>query len=1573
MTIDELLETFRADSASEYEKGARFERLMKNFLLSYPPYLGQIASVKLWKNFSNERDLGIDLVAETVDGNHWAVQCKFYAETAAVDKPDVDSFISNSGRTFNGISFASRIFIATTNNFTDNASKMLDDQTPPVRKITLETLRNARVDWEKIRDGQFGETVIKKNSPRPYQREAIDAARLHFQTESRGKLIMACGTGKTFTALKIAEELTNGRGLILFLVPSLSLVKQTLEAWTADAQNPLRYICVCSDETVTRGVEDSIRNVDLPVSVTNDPAAIAQNLQKIRRNATGLTVVFSTYQSLDRVAEAQKTFDAPFDLAICDEAHRTAGNTAKDKDAKLFALIHDETAIRARRRIYMTATPKLYNEATKAAAARDDRTVWSMDDEKIFGREFYHISFKRAIELGCLSDYEIMIFAVSEGEVKQSLRDAIFQKYEQSFKDLKVSFSVDDAAKLIGCINALSKRVTEKSRHLIADDATPMHKAVAFFPKINDSKANAAILSDIQEIYAESLSPAERAKIIALDYVHHVDGKMNASDRAKALENLKAAPTDGNVCRIITNVRCLSEGVDVPSLDAVIFLTPKKSPVDIVQAVGRALRKAAGKKRGYIVVPIVAPVINAGQARDYFAANNQKYDTVWRVVNALKAHDESISVEVERLASSGKSPKIHPAHSPDFEQYSLPFEIFQTELLAQVVEHAGNRYYWLEWADKIAAIVERHVRQIAQILASGGDARTAFNSFLADLHKNINPTITEADAIDMLAQHLVSRPVFEALFDNYSFASQNPVSKSMSAVIAQLDKSGLAKDRAELDKFYREVREGCRDMGSAQNRQRIISNLYDNFFKQALPKTVQQLGIVYTPPEVVDFILHSVSAALEKFFHRNISDRNVHVLEPFAGTGTFLARLIQSGLIHSADLKRKYQSELHANEIVLLAYYIAAVNIENAFHAATNSATYAPFSGICLTDTFQTYEIDEAKKARAKNRQGTLIESYDAPLKENFGRIQQQLDTEIEIIIGNPPYSVGQKSANDNAQNVHYDHLEHRIAETYAAKTAATNKNSLYDSYIKAFRWASDRISNGGIVGFVTNAGWLDGAAMDGLRECFEQDFTEIYIFNLRGNARTQGEIRRKEAGNIFESGSRAPIAITILVKVPNHTGAATIHYCDIGDYLSREDKLSRIAELKSAFSPAFRANEIIIRPNPRHDWINQRGDAFDGFIILGDKKDKANRRTIFSAYSSGVETKRDAWTYNFSRAEVAENMAAMIDFYNSATVEDRDPKKISWTRSMVKNKNRGREFEFAADKIVEAMYRPFCKQYLYFDRLLNEEVFQVHKIFPTGIDQNLLICVPGTSGNKNFSVLITDKISDYSFNDAAQCFPLYWYSRSKQTNLFEEEYERRDGVTDWSLEQARRCYGGWVSKEDVFYYVYGFLHMPAYRAEFAAELKKSLPRIFFVESAADFGALVAAGRALAALHLNYEAQAPTAGVVVVGEAAADYRVRKLKLVRSGETLTLVYNSAVRLEGIPARALEYVVNGRSPLEWLVERYQVKTDKASGIVNDPNLWCAERGEPAYILRLAESLVTVSLKTLEIVAGLPEIKF
>jgi len=831
---------------------------------------------------------------------------------------------------------------------------------------------------------------------------------------------------------------------------------------------------------------------------------------------------------------------------------------------------------------------------------------------------------------------------------------------------------------------------------------------------------------------------------------------------------------------------------------------------------------------------------------------------------------------------------------------------------------------------------------------------------------------------------MITRPVFEALFEDYSFVSSNPISIAMQNMLDLLEDTTLEKDQELLQKFYLSVQERASGIDNAEGRQRVIVELYDKFFRTAFPMTVEKLGIVYTPVEVVDFIVRSVAEVLKQEFDRELSDENIHILDPFTGTGTFITRLLQCGLITREALERKYRREIHANEIVLLAYYIASINIENTFHdlRGDGQADYLPFNGICLTDTFQLGENDDSKAL------------FSEMFSKNSERVIAQQQSPLRVIIGNPPYSVGQNSANDNAQNMNYPKLEERISGTYAKWSTATNKNSLYDSYIKAFRWASDRLDpeNGGIIAFVSNSGWMDGSAMDGFRKNLEEEFSSVYVFDLRGNQRTSGELSRRECCKIFGSGSRTPIAVTILVKKPKHAGKATIRYCDIGDYLSRDEKLVKISQLGSI--GAAEMDWQTIAPNDKHDWINQRDGLFETFIPIGDKNNK-QAKTFFSFYSCGVKTNRDSWVYNFSSEKLKSKIASMIQFYNENVQEFQtakskdertnsneiirlDPTKISWTRGLRADFDRIKYHKYDKSLIRSSIYRPFTKMWYYFDRNFNDMIYQIPKLFPTPESQNLVICVSGVGVTKEFSAIITDVTPDLELIGKSQCFPLYYYERNvnAQPDLFKPqaqgEYTRHTAITDFIFNLCQEKYSPQITREDIFYYVYGLLHSPCYKERFSADLKKNLPHIPLVDLGADFQGFSEAGRQLADLHLHYESVEPYGKLAITGLEHNDFRVVKMRFADKDTKDTIIFNRHIRISGIPSAAYDYVVNGRSAIEWIMERYQITRHKESQIVNDPNEWLAG-SEPRYIYDLLLKIIRVSLETMAIVRQLPTLSW
>jgi predicted helicase len=1294
-----------------------------------------------------------------------------------------------------------------------------------------------------------------------------------------------------------------------------------------------------------------------------------------------LKVVFSTYQSIDVIAKAQKEIGFEFDLVICDEAHRTTGVTYANEDESAFVKVHDNSVIKSSKRLYMTATPRLYSEDSKDKALQANIAVSSMDDESKYGKEIHRIGFGEAVEAKLLADYKVLILTMSESEVPDAVQKALAQEDSE--------ISTDDASKLIGCINALSK-------HIIGDGGTLdggstqdiMRKAVAFCPKIVDSKKITEDFNEIGEVYKEK-SPEEKQKSLALAKSKHIDGTMDATKRDELMSWLKADAEDPNESRILTNVRCLSEGIDVPSLDAVMFLSARNSQVDVVQSVGRVMRTSPGKDYGYIIIPVVIP---DGVKPEIALNDNKRYAVVWTVLNALRAHDDRFNATVNKIEMNKKRPSqiiVGAAdHSGQGDESSdstvidapqpkqtAMFRDLQNAIYAKLVEKVGDREYWGPgWAKEVQAIVQHQIARITELAESDGEHQKLFAEFLVALRKNINPSIDEAQAIEMLAQHIITKPVFEALFEGYSFAQTNAVSQSMQKMTDHLEAIDETEDTSALDKFYAYIRRRAEGIDNSEAKQKIIVELYDSFFKIAFPKMVEQLGIVYTPTEVVDFIIHSVNDVLKKEFGRSISDENVNILDPFTGTGTFITRLLQSGLIDKKDLKRKYEKEIFANEIVLLAYYIAAVNIENAYHDIMKTEKYDSFEGIVLTDTFQLSESEDNQL-------------FSEALAENSERLERQQKSPLRVIIGNPPYSVGQASANDNAQNQKYSKLDSRIEETYANDSTAVLKNSLYDSYVKAFRWSSDRLSDeGGVVAFVSNGAWIDGNSQDGFRKSLETEFDSIYVFNLRGNQRTSGELSRKEGGKIFGSGSRTPISITLLVKNSNAPKEkAEIHYHDIGDYLSRDDKLKAISKLKSASNP----NMIweILEPNSHGDWLSKRSDLFLSLIELEPYKKHEQSKTVFITNSNGLKSQRDAWCFNSSKKYLKQNIRKTIKYYNDQRLlinegfidkVNVDPLKGNWTRDWRRSLSKNNEIREDENEYRTSSYRPFFKQYNYFTDELNEERSQIPKYFKEKEMQNRIICTSGKGANKPFSVLMTDVFPEMQIISNSQCFPLNYYEeKTNQTSLLKNEgdnFEKKEAVSDWILEQAINKYlDKTVTKEDIFYYVYGLLHCSSYLEQFANDLRKMLPRIPLVESKDDFWVFSKAGRQLGDLHVNYEDVPAYPNVKISNPKSKNFKVKKMKFIKKGQQDTIIYNDEIAIGNIPEKAYEYIVNGKSAIEWIIDRYQVKTDKKSGIKNDPNDWAKEVGNKRYILDLLLSVINLSVKTVDIVNSLPKLSF
>ena len=853
----------------------------------------------------------------------------------------------------------------------------------------------------------------------------------------------------------------------------------------------------------------------------------------------------------------------------------------------------------------------------------------------------------------------------------------------------------------------------------------------------------------------------------------------------------------------------------------------------------------------------------------------------------------------------------------------------------------------------LAELIERERRRNRRFI-------TAFRAFHEKCRQSINPNLSEAAVEEMLIQHLLTEQIFHTVFNNQDFTRRNVIANEIEMVVDALTSQSFSRRGflGPLDPFYAAIRRTAATIEDFSQKQGFLNTVYEQFFQGFSVKVADTHGIVYTPQPIVDFMVRSVEEILKTEFNRSLSDAGVHIIDPFVGTGNFIVRTMRE--IRKTALREKYTTELHCNEVMLLPYYIASMNIEHEFFEATGR--YQPFDGICLVDTFELAEDTHY---------------YEASLftEENTRRVEEQREAPMFVVIGNPPYNAKQVDESDNSKNRKYPTMDARVKDTYSQDSTATNTNQLSDPYVKAIRWASDRIGEEGIVAFVTNNSFLDGVAFDGMRQHLQQDFTKIYHINLKGNARTSGERRRKEGGNIFDDQIRVGVGISFFIRKANvQSDGPEVWIYSIDDYLKVRDKQEILTQFGDYINVPM--TQAII--DAKHTWLTEglRGE-FETFIPMGTMEAKRASGeavdVIFKIYSRGIVTSRDAWAYNFNRNILTENMSEMIDTYNglvlvwgrqaeqNANVDDfvnNNDAKISWSRDLKLDLKRGRTAEYTEDKMRNSLYRPFTRSNLFFDRVMNEEVYGLPSIFPTPETEteNRVICVSGLGSKKPFHSLMVGLVSDLQILGNTQCFPFYTYD--------EDGSNRRENITDWALAQFQAHYGDeTIGKWDIFHYVYGLLHHPEYRERYQANLKRDLPHLPYTP---DFWEFAKAGERLGEIHVGYEdVDAYPLRFVETPDTPLDWRVEKMRL--SKDKMGIKYNNFLTLDGIPAKTFDYRLGNRAALEWVIDQYRVKTDKRSGIVNDPN----RADDEEYIVRLIGKVITVSLETVEIAERLKDV--
>ncbi|MDE0291917.1 MAG: DEAD/DEAH box helicase family protein [Candidatus Dadabacteria bacterium] len=1366
-SVLDLLEIIREKSSGSADKGRRFERLVKTALDQHPVYgENRFSHLWLWNDWPDREggDFGIDIVGEETDGGLCAIQCKCY-DSAIIPNGEIDKFLAAAGPRW-----TSRILVATS-DYSDYAARKLKEHN--VEVITSGNLAEWKVAGEVEKLLREPETAVLeriRHSPFPHQEEALrHIERWYSDEEPRGRIIMPCGTGKSLVAMWAAERNVGNGGQVLYLVPSIALMGQTMRVWASQRSLPHSYIGVCSDTKAGRNSEDADLT-ELAMPVTTRVEKVADELKKSCEDA--LTVVFSTYQSLEVVCEAQAQAGSgfAFDLVICDEAHRTAGVESEDRRSP-FLIVHDEICLRARRRLYMTATQRIYTPAAKRRAAGGNADLYSMDDEAAYGSVLFDMKFGEAVDRGLLSDYQVVVIGYDQAQVVSAHNSYVTEK--------GANISTEQWIQMIGCWDALADPETNgpdrnRPAGIVNPDATKIcQRAIAFSNTISSSKNVAGHWSQIVEattgVRPQSYREAGRT---SLDLeVKHIDGTMNAYKRHQALNWLRADPTQGEA-RVVTNARCLTEGVDVPALDAVLFLAPKRSDIEIVQAVGRVMRKAPGKQTGYIVLPVLVPEGCALESEKVLSSSD--FARVWDVLRALRSHDERLDAYVNSVHLAKKIPNIILIDNSEKGrqqrsdvgntqtgafQLALP-NILPQSVASAIVEKVGDRQYWPRWGQRVARISREVETRITDLATQDASLSSAYKQFLEEMRAALHPGIDENHLAQMISHHIVTMPVFEALFSQDQFRRANPISQAMDRIVGQLEKStsgGFSGETRELEPFYRQTERQLSDITDSEARLEILLNLYESFFKYAMPDETKKLGIVYTPTVLVDFIIRSTDSVCRKKFGVGLGDKNVCILDPFTGTGTFIHRLLTikgsegRPIIKDADFRYKYEKEILAAELLMLAYYIAALKIEESYRQRCPQDDYREFGGITLMDTFAT---------NTKRSQQSLDRVW---LEPNYERANRQSRLPIRVIMGNPPWSAGQKSAGDDNPNMNHPDLEKRVRGTYGKyhkeiTGRSAGGNSSGNLYVQAIRWASDRVirpsaedgeRGGSVIAFIHPNSLTDGTSLAGMRAALRAEFSDIYVVNLLGDAYKSGEEFRKEGEKIFGQGSRNGVQITVLVHDPKKPPdkPAELRYAEVPEYSSLEQKLEWLNRLGDVLSEEF----SVVPVNKRHDWKNLTDGTFETMMPLCSSK--TSDHSVVRHHASGIKTNCDAYVYSFSRKVLIERIKALIDAYEKArrsvsedgvsyyeATVNNNLSVIKWTDTLKQSLRRGHRIEFDESRIREVLYRPFTKIWLYEDDRILSSVKTVSKMFGK---LGGAILISGTSNRTVFTPMATESLPD--------------------------------------------------------------------------------------------------------------------------------------------------------------------------------------------------------------------------------------
>lgn len=1615
-------------------QGAKLEKLIRIIIKAHP--LGdECVEVDTFQDYiykmnkktrqhDSAKDQGIDLIGYDNNDNVIPIQAKNYLKTNQIKREEVDKFFTEITTKSNKYNWnpvtAWLVYNGVLNKKAEERLVEINNlKDTNIKKIAVQELLQKIYYQHKIHDLKEiyiekwleSVTVEKIKTPktlRAYQTEALDKAVQYYKDYDRGHMVMACGTGKTLTSLVMIEKITPPNAMILFLVPTLDLMRQSIEVARNDIDFDFNGFAVCSDTSVVKRTakkndEIMLSNADLPINrVFSSVEQINDYYHKITPppKLSQRIIVFSTYQSVDKIVEAQKDGFGVFDLVICDEAHRTVkfiDGKENNKKEQNFVVVHDNEKLRAKKRLYMTATPKIFKgdvKKIKATGEYDDLEFLDMSQEDVFGQQFFTYSFSQGVSENYLADFKVIILTFLADEYNTT-----YQQLKEKYDKLKYKekfIELDEFTKLYGVYKTL------KSRHI--------KNAINFCRFAISGKANSRLLTIVWEMLVEHIQQnQEDHDNFQIDF-RHVDGTMNSNLRR---ENIDALDKKEQGCVVLSNARCLTEGVDVPSLDAVIFMQQRKSEIDIVQATGRVMRKTKEKHAGLVIVPVVASIIDNQKQEVEFDFEKTAFKKVGDILGALRSpnvkpelkqtvenhqlgdswnnHLIEVTTEInekkilailktrqQNLLEDKKPLDTETIHSMnDYEaekvakqlKIELTMENIQNlknqimdKVKSAVVKRVGTRSYWAVWsAEKLPGIV----KNVKNFLKYSYEANEKiWEQFIKQVQSYLNPAITKQDAINWAADSFITQPLFAILFPHS--LKHNPVVRIFSKLEDDLNlREKLSSEEVKLQNFYDNIRKEVATIETQQAKQNLLKMIYEKYLTAVYKEEAKNNGVVYTPIEVVDFMLKGVNYLLQtEFNNSSFNTENVKILEPFAGTGSFISRLLSEdlNLIAKDNLEYKYKNDIYANEIMLLPYYIASINVSETFNNRQNNNSYLPYDNIIWTDTFELLDKN--------TNQAELKIAED----QNHKKIAKLKNEPINVIISNPPYSVSAKN-----KNIHKTITE-IIAEKLTPKTKSKSKGVLQDSIIKALLFSIQKVKmsqENGVIAFILNNSFLVNNATDSLRNYLQNVFSKFYIIDLKGNARKT--IQNKtlfsdEGESIFEEKMVGSCVLLGIIKKQSYqlNSKNNAYYISCKKITERKKKLKWIAENSLE---TFKLEKVIksLSLDKNNDWFQKSAIWNNNMVPLNSKIKNINKNIILKITSNGIMLYNQNLFNNFSMNQLMQNVKKEIKQYKVA-LDKHLQSQINKYPVHLKNKLKSHKQpeEFQKNYINVILNDPFCKKYCYYDIFFPARLCKFKEIFPQKTNY--------------FNTVINFHITPFAVKTIVNCH--FLESLQKPNNFPRFQYNLQDQNISLFNESRESCVSNdarqiffWEELQNnpeqddiIFAYIYGFLHYDSYLKKYYNNfLKGEIPRVYKPQHYADFIKISNIGQQLLDLHTNYENQPMYEDIIFLkGNWELDktkYYIQKMKFAKNAnnkiDKRTIIFNQYITITNIPLKIYDWTLSDVSAIEHVMKGYVLDQKNKQ----NPNDFCAEINNPRYILELLLRVIYISLKTLELKKALP----